>query len=190
MYLKQISRVRTSNHIPQILWDVITCPCPWFVLLAPQSPMSIVLGRSVWFIQTYPSSLLWDIDMIISVHVTLVNMGKIDRTWKGYFSLRNSLLGVITTEIWVNTDSVRCLSALTNVDIIHAMLMFLIPFLRDLNVVITLLLRNLTQVCWTASDTGVAKLGLTSAVKWATCTGDVANRFMIRWCKACMLEVL
>ena len=31
---KQISRAGTSNHIPQILWDVITCPCPWYLLLA------------------------------------------------------------------------------------------------------------------------------------------------------------
>ena len=25
---------RESNYIPQILWDVITCPCPWYLLLA------------------------------------------------------------------------------------------------------------------------------------------------------------
>ena len=24
---------RTSNYIPQILWDVITCPCPWYLIL-------------------------------------------------------------------------------------------------------------------------------------------------------------
>ena len=28
---KQISRARTSNCIPQIMWDVITCPCHWYV---------------------------------------------------------------------------------------------------------------------------------------------------------------
>ena len=27
------SRAGTSNYIPQILWDVITCPCPWYLLL-------------------------------------------------------------------------------------------------------------------------------------------------------------
>ena len=26
--------VRSSNYIPQILWDVITFPCPWYLLLA------------------------------------------------------------------------------------------------------------------------------------------------------------
>ena len=27
----------TSNSLPQILWDVITCPCPWYLLLAQHS---------------------------------------------------------------------------------------------------------------------------------------------------------
>ena len=34
---KQVSRAATSNYIPQCLWDVITCPCPWYLLLAPKS---------------------------------------------------------------------------------------------------------------------------------------------------------
>ena len=29
-----VSRTGTSNYIRQILWDVITCPCPWYLLLA------------------------------------------------------------------------------------------------------------------------------------------------------------
>ena len=29
----------TSNYIPQYLWDVITCPCPWFLVLAQKSPL-------------------------------------------------------------------------------------------------------------------------------------------------------
>ena len=28
---KEISRTGISNHIPQILWSVITCPCPWYL---------------------------------------------------------------------------------------------------------------------------------------------------------------
>ena len=28
---KQVARAGTSNHIPHILWDVITCPCPWYL---------------------------------------------------------------------------------------------------------------------------------------------------------------
>ena len=31
---KQVSRVGTWNYTPQILRDVITCPCPWNLLLA------------------------------------------------------------------------------------------------------------------------------------------------------------
>ena len=30
---KQASRAGTSNYIPQYLWDVITCPCPRYLLL-------------------------------------------------------------------------------------------------------------------------------------------------------------
>ena len=31
---KQVSRAGTSSYIPQILWDVITCPCPPYLLPA------------------------------------------------------------------------------------------------------------------------------------------------------------
>ena len=34
---KQVSRAGTSNYIPQILWDVITCPCLWYLLLTHRS---------------------------------------------------------------------------------------------------------------------------------------------------------
>ena len=30
---KQVSRAGTSNYIPQYLWDVITCPSPWYLPL-------------------------------------------------------------------------------------------------------------------------------------------------------------
>ena len=41
---KQVSRTVTSNYIPQILWDVITFPCPWYLHLT-QSPhiMSVLI---------------------------------------------------------------------------------------------------------------------------------------------------
>ena len=45
VFQKQVSRVGTSNYIPQILWDVITCPCPWYLLLAHKS--SYVIGYAV-----------------------------------------------------------------------------------------------------------------------------------------------
>ena len=34
---KQVSRAGTNNYIPQYLWGVITCPCPWYLLLAHKS---------------------------------------------------------------------------------------------------------------------------------------------------------
>ena len=33
----QVSRAGTSNYIPQYLWGVITCPCPWYLLPAHKS---------------------------------------------------------------------------------------------------------------------------------------------------------
>ena len=41
---KQVSRAGTSNYIPQILWDVITCSCPWYLHLTQHS----------WILITYP----------------------------------------------------------------------------------------------------------------------------------------
>ena len=37
VYQRRVSRAGTSNYIPQIMWDVITCPCSWYLLLAHQS---------------------------------------------------------------------------------------------------------------------------------------------------------
>ena len=34
VHQKHVWRAGTSNYIPQILWDVITFPCPWCLLLA------------------------------------------------------------------------------------------------------------------------------------------------------------
>ena len=34
---KQVSKAGRSNYIPQYLWDVITFPCPWYLLLAQHS---------------------------------------------------------------------------------------------------------------------------------------------------------
>ena len=31
---KHVSRTGTNNYIPHYLWDVITCPCPWYLLMA------------------------------------------------------------------------------------------------------------------------------------------------------------
>ena len=37
MCQKRVSRSGTSNYTPQYLCDVITCPCPWYLLLARES---------------------------------------------------------------------------------------------------------------------------------------------------------
>ena len=44
---KQISRSGTSNYIPQILWDVITCPCPWYLLLSQHSSYRVIHETTV-----------------------------------------------------------------------------------------------------------------------------------------------
>ena len=38
MCQKQVSREGTSNRVPEYLWDVITCTCPWYLLLTHTSP--------------------------------------------------------------------------------------------------------------------------------------------------------
>ena len=35
---KQASKAGTINYIPQLLWGVINCLCPWYLLLAQHSP--------------------------------------------------------------------------------------------------------------------------------------------------------
>ena len=34
---KQVSRTGTNNYISQVMWDVISCPCPWYLLRAHKS---------------------------------------------------------------------------------------------------------------------------------------------------------
>ena len=37
VFKKHVSWKAISNYIRQYLWDVITCPCPWYLLLAHNS---------------------------------------------------------------------------------------------------------------------------------------------------------
>ena len=75
---KQVSRAGTSNYIPQILWDVITCPCPWHLLLAHKS------SYSPWDIPYIPidcSGAVWDcisISMFWLVHFDRYHCCRID----------------------------------------------------------------------------------------------------------------
>ena len=52
---KHISRARTSNYIPQYLWDVITCLCPWYLLLIQHSSIGLfeihVKENQIFFLQ-------------------------------------------------------------------------------------------------------------------------------------------
>ena len=48
---KQVSREGTSNCIPQILWDAITCPCPlWF-----NNSKTFIWQRKYMFLDNNPS---------------------------------------------------------------------------------------------------------------------------------------
>ena len=53
---EQISRTGTSNYIPHILWDVITCPCTWYLLLTEYSSRHRVIFRD----NVYHTSLVSD----------------------------------------------------------------------------------------------------------------------------------
>ena len=54
LLLEQLSRAGTRNYIPQILWDVITCPYPWYLLLAQVSRAGT---------RNYIPQILWDVIM-------------------------------------------------------------------------------------------------------------------------------
>ena len=46
---KRVSRVWTSNYIPQYLWDVITCLCPWYLLLSHNSSnIPTIFNKHIW----------------------------------------------------------------------------------------------------------------------------------------------
>ena len=42
---KQVSRAGTCNYIPQILWGVITCPCPWYLVPTQHSSHHVIVGH-------------------------------------------------------------------------------------------------------------------------------------------------
>ena len=57
---KQVSRAEKSNYILQFLWDVLTCPCPWWLLLAHTSPIqrSCHLSKINWISRCLKNMLL------------------------------------------------------------------------------------------------------------------------------------
>ena len=75
---KQVSTAGTSNCIPQYMWGVITCPSPWYVLLAynfsfvkavPRKYSSVSktfpLLELAWGAEAYPATPLTTTDVII-----------------------------------------------------------------------------------------------------------------------------
>ena len=58
MLCQKQTRAGTSNYFPQTLWDVITCPCPGYVLLAqhssynrlPHDPLTLMKSYVLWLI--------------------------------------------------------------------------------------------------------------------------------------------
>ena len=44
VFQNPVSRAGTSNYIPQYLWDVITCPCPRYLLLPHQFSCALSWG--------------------------------------------------------------------------------------------------------------------------------------------------
>ena len=86
LWQKQISRAGTSNYIPQYLWDVITCPGPWYLLLPQLTqyiPRIMHTDRSSWyyirevdFYQYTPRLIQWHRDYLIASVAPMEGMGK------------------------------------------------------------------------------------------------------------------
>ena len=56
---KQVARAGTSNYIPQYLWDVITCPCPRYLLLVHMSSYRCTSSQEIWTSFRLWCILLW-----------------------------------------------------------------------------------------------------------------------------------
>ena len=89
----------TSNHIPQYLWDVITWPCSWFLLLTYRS----IYERSMCRIRLFVSTVNRTYELSGITHVT------------PFCKYGNHLTGPSTFGPWVRTYSklFSCKSVLT-----------------------------------------------------------------------------
>ena len=63
---KQVSRAGTSNYTLQYLWDVITCPCPWYLLRSGttlQILWDVITCPCPWYLLQSGTTLqiLWDV---------------------------------------------------------------------------------------------------------------------------------
>ena len=110
-YQKQVSRTGTSNYILQILWDAITCPCHWYLLLAQQS--LIVSGT-----KKIHSHI--DLHIVFACHCILKY---VDRSWshqksKGIKQIISSNSTMFAWQVQLNLyDATSYCNLLCNVDV-------------------------------------------------------------------------
>ena len=70
---KQVSRAGTSNHIPQYLWDVITCPCPTNLLLTHMFTYTLfVKHNSIWEYQWCSWLMCGKLTYILDIYAMLI----------------------------------------------------------------------------------------------------------------------
>ena len=70
LWQKQVSRPWKINNIPQILWDMITCPCSWYLLLAHYSRYIYIYVYIYIYIYIYTY-----IYPSLTYHIIYVNLG-------------------------------------------------------------------------------------------------------------------
>ena len=72
---KQISRAMLNNYIPRNAWDVITCPCSWYLFLARSSYVVYWYRRMHW---KEAIDIQWFIPRLLSIYkVAFVGIYKI-----------------------------------------------------------------------------------------------------------------
>ena len=59
----QVSRTATSNYIPLVLCEVITCPCPWYLIMAHKSSIGVCHSciRIFSIVQLWYSKIPWGV---------------------------------------------------------------------------------------------------------------------------------
>ena len=98
-----VSRAGTNNYIPQILWDVITCPCSWYSLLVHH--FSLVTPHNTTHFYHYDARWLLDTKqfpmIILMTHrqcrfnfqpFHLQSIAHFTHTWARFLSLARSKL--------------------------------------------------------------------------------------------------
>ena len=95
-------RAWTSNYIPQYLWDVITCPCPWYLLLAEHS-----------------SFVHWAIDLCVTWCIGNTGGDKlwfiVAHTWLEYN--RNNLLSYVLKLPWFALNSLTISTKILTIEL-------------------------------------------------------------------------